>query len=440
MADNRFLLQYLKQYFDEIDPITFYRALFPLGSLGTAQLLLQGKYNAIAVALRKTKEQTKVKRYLITDDLQQLIKLLNSKDFVIISPISYAGKSRQSKNARFIYALAIDLDGLETRQNIEDLFYQIENEILPRPTYVVWSGTGLHLYYQFIEPLPCFKNIVKQLTAMKQDLTKKIWNKYITTEYQKPQIQSLFQGFRMVGTQTKGKDVARAFDVGGLVDIEYLNKFVSAENRLTEYRYKSKMTLEQAAAKYPQWFEDRVINNRPRGTWKNKRDLYNWWLRRLQEEIMTGHRYYGVMVLAIYAKKCGVPREELEKDAFALLPKMEELTTDESNHFTSEDILAALEMYNDNYITFPIHSIETLTALKIERNKRNGRKQDVHLKIMRSNKRILKEEGLLKEGRPSKAAAIEKWQKDNPTGTKADCAKETGISRPTINKWWKEIY
>jgi hypothetical protein len=75
----------------------------------------------------------------------------------------------------------------------------------------------------------------------------------------------------MVGTQTKGKDVARAFDVGGLVDIEYLNKFVSAENRLTEYRYKSKMTLEQAAAKYPQWFEDRVINNRPRGTWKNKR-------------------------------------------------------------------------------------------------------------------------------------------------------------------------
>lgn len=31
---------------------------------------------------------------------------------------------------------------------------------------------------------------------------------------------------------------------------------------------------------------------------------------------------------------------------------------------------------------------------------------------------------------------VEKWQKENPGKRKSDCAKETGLSRPTINKWW----
>lgn len=39
----------------------------------------------------------------------------------------------------------------------------------------------------------------------------------------------------------------------------------------------------------------------------------------------------------------------------------------------------------------------------------------------------------------SKRVQVIKWRKDNPTGTKMQCEKETNISRVTIYKWWNSI-
>ena len=439
MQDKKFLCDYLHQYFDSIEPKEFYRTIFPVGELEEEGKQQQGKYNAIAVELLpQVEDRSNVKRFIINDSMNIMDKLLESNNFIIVSPISYIGKSREANNARYIYSLAIDLDGLEREQNIIDLFFQIENEVLPKPTYTIWSGTGLHLYYQFEQPIPCFKNIVKQLAKLKEGLTKKIWNKYITSLYQKPQLQSLFQGFRLVGGVTKGGSRTQAFITGDKVNIDYLNSFVTDEYTVKDLTYKSKLTLKEAAVKYPEWHEKRIIKKQPKGTWQNKIDLYNWWYNRLKNEITIGHRYYGIMVLAIYAKKCGVDKEKLEADAFGLLDTMEELTTEENNHFKREDILAALEMYNDNYITFPIDSIATLTALQIEKNKRNGRKQVEHLGRIRALQAYDYPNGEWrnKEGRPKKEDIIKQWRKDNPQGTKAECIKETGISKPTVYKWW----
>lgn len=35
-----------------------------------------------------------------------------------------------------------------------------------------------------------------------------------------------------------------------------------------------------------------------------------------------------------------------------------------------------------------------------------------------------------------KISTIQNWRKDNPNGKKIDCQRETGISRPTIIKYW----
>ena len=438
--DREFIREYLQRYYDEIEAKEFYRNIFPVGELEAEGKTEQGKYNGVAVELLpQIENESNAKRYIINDSLSIIDRLLESNNFIIVSPISYIGKSREASNARFIYALAIDVDGIETVQHITDLFFQIQNDVLPKPTYTVWSGTGLHLYYQLEQPIPCFKNITKQLATLKQQLTKRIWNKYVTTLYEKPQLQSLFQGFRMVGGITKGGNRAKAFITGDVVSIDYLNSFVAAEYQVKEFVYKSKMTLKEAAAKYPEWYEKRIVNGQPKGTWQAKKDLYNWWLNRLKQEITTGHRYYGIMVLAIYAKKCGVAREDLEADAFSLLERMEELTTEESNHFKREDIMAALEMYNDSYITFPIDSISALTALRIEKNKRNGRKQAEHIKIMNFIRDEINgnKEWRNKNGQPTKERRIIEWRQKNPTGTKAQCIKETGISKPTVYKWWE---
>lgn len=435
------VLQYLEQYFDEVEPLDFYRSIFPKGELGIKGIKEVGKYNAIAVELLPKKEDNQrenIKRYTITDDLEQLKALIYSNNFTIISPISYAGKSRESINARFIYAIAIDLDGITTTQQITDLFYQMENNKNPLPTYIVFSGSGLHLYYQLEKPVPCFKNIVVQLSKLKKELTKGIWNRYTTSLYNTPQIESLFQGFRIVGGITKDGKRTKAFQTGDKVSIEYLNRFVADENKVSEYTYKSNLTLSKAKELYPEWYQKRIVENKPKGTWTCKKDLFEWWKRKIEVESKVGHRYYCVMVLSIYAKKCGIPKEELEEYAFSIVNDLDKMTTNEENHFTRADVLSALEMFNDNYITFPIDSITALTDIPIVKNKRNYRKQATHLKIARYTKALMIDEGKTSAlgGRPTKKHLVAEWQKRNPNGTKAQCIIDTGLSKPTVYKYW----
>lgn len=438
MADVR--TEYLEQYFEEVSPIHFYRGIFPEGELQEKGVTGDGKYNAIAVEVLPKGGKRNTKRYTITDDLEMIDELLNHENFILLSPISYAGKSRESVNARFIYALAIDLDGVDKEQNMVDLFHQIEvADFLPRPTYIVSSGNGLHLYYVFDKPIPCFKNITDQLAKLKHNLTKKLWNGYITNLSENVQYQSLFQGFRLAGGVTKSGGRTKTFRTGEKVSVEYLNGFVEPENQLTEYTYKSDMTLEQAKKKYPEWYDKRIKQKMPKGSWTCKKDLYEWWKRKIRSEIVEGHRYYGVMCLAIYAKKCGISREELEKDAFSMVQQLDKLTSCEENHFTRSDVLSALEMYNDNYITFPIESISSLTNVRIERNKRNGRKQATHLKIARFTLETMNEDnGKALQGRKDKQQIVAEWRASHSNGKKAECIRETGLSKPTVYKWWND--
>lgn len=441
MSDNKVIMDYMNCNYTEIQPKAFYRAIFPQGELESKGKHEKGKYNAVAVELLPKGKKGNAKRYLITDELEYIDKLLEKDNFIIISPVSYAGRTRESKNARYIYAIAIDLDGTETRQQITDLFYQMENDILPTPTYTVASGTGLHLYYQLESPVPCFDNITKQLHTLKQELTKRIWNRYTTSLYNKPQLQSLFQGFRLVGGITKAGSRTKAYITGKPVSIEYLNNFVEKKYQVKEFTYKSELPLAQAKEKYPEWYEKRVIKKQPKGVWTCKHDLYNWWLERLKTGATVGHRYYCIMCLAIYAKKSGVSKEELEKDAFNLVDDMEMLTTDENNHFTRADVLAALEMYNDNYFTFPIDSITELTAIPIEKNKRNGRTRNAHIQRVNTLRKFsrdeLGEDSYKNNGRPTKEIEVQQWRYEHPTGSKADCIRDTGLSRPTVKKYWE---
>lgn len=440
-----FIEEYLTQYFEEVEPKDFYRSIFPEGELEKRGKQIKGKYNGVAVELlpkEDEKEKANSIRYLLTDELDALDTLLESDNFIIVSPISYAGRSRKSDNARYIYAIAIDLDGITNTDYLNDLFYQIDNEILPRPTYTVFSGNGLHLYYQLDTAVACYKNISRQLKKLKDGLTRIIWNKYTTEDYNKPQIQSLFQGFRMVGGITKQGLRTKAYLTGDKVSIEYLNSFVDKQEQATQLTYKSNYTLAEAKEKFPEWYERRIVNKEPRGTWEANEAVYEWWKRMLKRYITEGHRYYGLMCLSAYAKKCGIGREQLEADAFGFVEHMEKLTVKETNHFTRADVLSALEAYNDNYITLPIDTITSITGIQIEKNKRNGRTQAEHIKIMNFIREEVNgnKDWRNKDGRPVVAKAIiEEWQAANPSGTKAECIRATGITRPTVSRYWKGV-
>ena len=147
------------------------------------------------------------KRYTITKGNYELYDLIdNSENFCIIAPVSYAGRARINKNARYMYALCIEVDYIRPDGGLNELIYSWKRELMPvpKPTYIVCSGNGLHLYYVFERPIPLWQNIFDKLTEAKKYLTPRLWTKYITTAYNKIEYESITQAFRCVGSRTKG--------------------------------------------------------------------------------------------------------------------------------------------------------------------------------------------------------------------------------------------
>lgn len=446
----------LSEDFTEVTPLEFYRDIFK-HELDTEGSFSKNKYTGIACEFTgeiKDNGKELVKRYSITDDLLKIEELLLSNNFIILSPISYVGKSRKSINARFLYAFAIEIDGLKidkktgNQDGYRDLIYQCQNHILPTPNYIVASGSGVHLYYIFEKPIPLFKNVSESLKKFKKYITPRFWNRYVTDLYQPEKIQyeSVFQGFRLAGGVSKTGERTRVFKVHDTpISIEELNEFVHDDKSKIEIVYKSDLLLKEAKEKYPEWYDRRIVKKEPKGRWTCKTDLYDWWLRTIKDGVTVGHRYYCLMCLCIYAIKCNVPYERVAQDCYGLLTDFDSLSLKESNRFTIKDVADALQTLEDEeLVTFPIEIISARSGIEIKKNKRNYRKQSLHLKLARANRDILCEEKGIKwdanngrkKGSGTKADEIKEWRKLNPEKRKIDCFRETGISRPTIDKWW----
>lgn len=116
----------LESQFDEVHYLDFYRDIFPEGSFEERGVYEDGKYNGIAVTISKGSKRAK--RLTVTDDLDAITDMAASDDFCLMSPISYVGKSRKCSNARFMYAMTIDLDGLESLIQWQQLMDQIDRE------------------------------------------------------------------------------------------------------------------------------------------------------------------------------------------------------------------------------------------------------------------------------------------------------------------------
>lgn len=462
---------WLENYFDEVEPKEFYREIFPEGSFQKKGEVRSGSdwvYNGIAVTVTKELKRNgkpKVKRFTVTDDLDVIDELGQTDDFCLMSPISYVGKERTADNARFLYAFTVDLDRMRYDKNGEPLGLQnlwnrhIEYmDRIPKPTFIVSSGTGLHLYYVLTEPIALFKDTSKRLQNLKRDLTSMIWDDTIVDIKSVKDIQQegIYQGFRIPGTITKNGERARAFWTGDKISIESLLEYTKGMRGVREhweskqFVKKKDVTLKKAKELYPDWYERRIERKEPRGSWHVSRALYDWWKRQIIDGAVVGHRYYCVMMLAIYARKCSmydekhnpnpVTKEELENDAYGLLEFMESMTNREDNHFTTGDIMDALEAFNDKWITYPRNSVEYKSGIRINVNKRNGRKQALHLKMARVIQEIECEESgkdwRNKDGRPTKKNIVEAWQLRHPEGRKADCVRDTGLTKPTVYKYW----
>lgn len=376
----------------------------------------------------------------------------------MISPISYVGKNRTIENARYLYAMCIEVDYIEPKGGINELVYSWERDYrpIPKPTYIVCSGNGLHIYYVFERPIPLWKNVYISLNEAKKWLTPQLWTKFVTTAYEDIQYEGLNQPFRCVGTVTKNGSYAMAFEVGEKVTIEYMNKFLPADKKI-EHFYKASCSLEQAKELYPKWYQKRIVEGKDRGHYNRHEGIYYNWIDKICEGASVGKRYNCLENLCSLAVQCNIAPEQVESDCRKVAERLERLTVSEDNHFTEYDIVCALKTYytaDEKAYRRRIEFISKKTGIPLEPNDRNGRKRAEHLQadywINEKGRRIfnpckqnrelalqdMRENGEIK-GRPDKQQLVEEWQKAHPNGKKADCIRETGLSKPTVLKWWK---
>lgn len=420
-------VDYLAENFEEVGAFEFYRDLFPQGCLDKREAFTKGKYCGIAVQIEG---QRKAKRYTLTDELDNLEELLSSDAFTVISPLSYAGKTQKSEHQRDCYAIAIDLDNVvndgKKPWGLIDLLSHIEKVgRIPAPTYIVASSkNNLHLYYFLEEPLPLFKTNKESLARYKTFLTRLIWNRYTTDSYNAIQQEPIGQGMRAVGTISKdGQDRVRAFKYGKRVSLDYLNSFVFEPGNEIEV-----------------WNKAQEGKGRPRTERKSTNSnigFYNAYKEKLLDYTAEGRRYFGLMILAVIALKCGISKEQLEKDALSFVPALDGFTEREDNHFREEDALKAITAYEVNHFMFmKRETIVRLSGVPFEPCKRNHRPQSQHmiyLNGMNALKRSIGEE--FATGRPTKLELVIEFKKSHPDMSNRKIAEELGISRNTVNKW-----
>ena len=440
MSDYIDVNDYLFHIGEEINGCDFYRDIFRenenVGELNSDF----SKPNAIYLYQNDDK---KLKRRVMLADSwdSDYMEYVECNPMTLCSGLSYFGRANKLEMAQQMQALIFDLDGVG-REEIGNLFYRMQYgaaviRSVPKPTYIVSSGSGVHLYYVLDKPIDLYPNIKLQLKALKYDLTFRIWEYRATSKEQQIQYQSINQGFRMVGsTNTKYDTQVVACKVGDRVTLDYLNDYAKAEHRVDIKN--SKMTREQAREQYPEWYQRVVVDgDKMPKKWdiKGKQGyaLYDWW-RSKCGEIKGGHRYFYLMCLSIYACKCDVPLSKLKKD---MLEDFEILSNVEHNNALDKmDMESAIEAYSKEYYNFKIDDIEKLTNIRIEKNKRNGRKQELHLKIARATRDILHDDWRQGNGRKSKKDQVKAYLVEHPGAKKSHVAADLGISRTTVVKWY----
>ena len=445
----------LERGFSEVAPMDFYRDLFPEGSLQAKGETHTGKGNLIVSQIRSKEDSEKSRQWVVTDDLQMLKKTIGDP-FGLVGPLSYFGKKNLKENAHELFAVVVDLDYVHVQQ-LKNLLKQFNRGVQLTPTYLVSSGRGIHLYYFLDEPVPMYKHVVPVLSELKQALTERLWNDTSSLKGDKKDIDKagIFQNFRSVGSQSKIGDgfpviafkmCDKRFKLEEIrAGIPYCKIPVEKVYQLPEYEIKKKgISLEKAKELWPDWYEERIIQGKPAGKqWVIKKDLYEWWKRTIVEQVQAGGRYYSIYALVCYGRKCYVPTDVIKKDAWSFYELLESRTDDELNHFKKSDVEAALKQLKEpKAYRCTRQFIADNCKVTIPKTKRHYRNlKTTHQEYRRGLKELKKKLGEdVKEGRPIGSGTAEQkvkdWRKNNPQGKKADCIRATGLSKPTVYKWW----
>lgn len=362
--------------------------------------------------------------------IEELIDYAAGKDGVFLSTCTYFKDYYNSKGLMDVYAFVVDLDscwsgGLDSILKNGWQNSSRGNYHLP-PTYIVNSGTGLHLYYVLKRPVPAFS---KQMLEIK-NLYRKLAVHQSMRPFvgAKPEVHWVGQTFRVPGSSSKQGMRVRAFkmDFGRKYDIQEL-----AEQYGVTYQFRYRGEHED----YPEHEKKQHSGIKKKG-WHTNRAFYDYCIRNIPDKTQQGHRYMTMCALSAIAFKCDVPKWQLKEDLARFLI---DWNKGKVGHDRVErwEITAAMKMYNERAWEMRREVIEEYFGWEFKPIKRNGRKRADHVKVMNTMRLLKKQLGEeVNDGRPSAEQKVKEYRAAHPEARKTDCIRDTGLSKPTVYKWW----
>ena len=420
-------IEYQKQQYDEKNMV-----LGQFGERLSAVDLYEDIFDDLEMVMPIVIIDEEEQKHIVKMSIYEAIEHAEGRNDVLMGGTTYFNNFISKATAQNIHAFIIDMDnvysGVLLRSLQHDWKLETDEEI-PMPTYIVNSGLGLHLYFVLEHPLPCYRSQIAQIDQLYRRLAVMETTKRV---YLRKSVQWFGQDFRMAGGNGKNGWENTVFRVGEKWNADKLAKAVGLENVhfLHEGEPRPKLKKEKHAKKRGQLRQGYYINPR----------VYESSVERCKSETHEGNRYLSMCALSVLAWKCNIPEETLEADLLSLIPIYNRNAT---KQIKKKEIYSAMKMYNPKAMETPKERSEDWLGWNFKVTKRNGRKQRDHVKVMNTMKALKKQLGEeVKEGRPNGSGTAEQtvreWQMLHPEGRKVDCIRETGLSKPTVYKWWKE--
>lgn len=366
-------------------------------------------------------------KHIVKMSIGEAIEQSRGRNDILMGGTTYFNSFISKATAQNIYSFIVDMDNVYSGVLLRSLQHNWKletGEAVPMPTYIVNSGTGLHLYFVLEEPLPCYKSQLKQIDQLYRRLAVMETTRRV---YLRRSVQWFGQDFRMAGGCGKNGWENTVFRVGKKWNVDELARAVGLENVHFVHKGEplSKPKRENKGKKKGQNRKGYYLNSR----------VYESSVERCRSETYEGTRYMSMCALSVLAWKCKIPREKLESDLLSLIPIYNK---NARRLIRQEEIYSAMKMYNPKAMETPKVRTQDWLGWKFKGSKRNGRKQKQHLERARAVQEIDYPNGEWRniEGSPNKANIVRLWRKNNPEGKKIDCERETGLSRHTVLKWW----
>ena len=349
------------------------------------------------------------KRFVVASDVFVILESSPDLSRVYAHYCTYLNNFKRYNTIDKILAFVVDLDNV----NANDLFILVHarlNKIL-KPTFIVNSGYGLHLIYQLQEPFTLLHRYRKAINKIKVGLENQLKpnknNKYKIDHH------SLAQAFRLPGFKNKLNRWAKVWKIGTKHNIQTLAKKFNVKLEPVMSEKKGKKKQKKSIAYIP--------NAKP--------GLYGWALELLYSS-QPGWRYTSMLATVVCGWKARIPKEQIKKDLEQYVERYNEIWPE--NPIKWSEIGKALRAYGKKEST--VCSKKQLAEwfnTEIEGAKRNGRKREEHLAYARD----------IRNGKMAaeKKRILRGYLLVNPNYSLNQLVELTGMSKPTIHKYLKEL-